>query len=181
MLKKLLAKSLKTAVDFKFIKQVVGKAAKIAMIDYESFTETTTLEKLFRGRDGVAILFHIKDPNTGKITPIGHWCLLLKATKKNKNRIQFFDSLGLGLRKILALTNESHFLLDMLKNSKWADSKVKLQTQGKDFRECGSFVAVRAVFKDLTNTQFARLIGRSADNTVVMMTLLHYVDYYDIL
>ena len=67
MLKKLLAKSLKTAVDFKFIKQVVGKAAKIAMIDYESFTETTTLEKLFRGRDGVAILFHIKDPNTGAL------------------------------------------------------------------------------------------------------------------
>ena len=69
----------------------------VGFIDYESFTPKTTLANVFKKRDCLAILFHIKNPSTGQITAIGHWTLLIKPSKANKNTYQFFDSLGLGL------------------------------------------------------------------------------------
>jgi len=99
-LNKLLKESLKIPVEFAFIKSVVGKASKLGMVDYESLNKKTTLKSIFGSNDCVAILFHIV--HDGVVTPIGHWCLLIKA--KGKNHIQFFDSLGLGLKKILHKT-----------------------------------------------------------------------------
>ena len=178
----LLKESLNIPVGFDFIKDVVNGTYKIAMIDYESFTAKTTLEHIFKnGRDCVAILFHIKDPSSGRVTPIGHWTLFIKASKANKNRYQFFDSLGLGLKKILMKTHESHFLWDLLRKKKWEDSTQQLQTQGKHFKECGSFVGLRGRFGNLTNKEFVRFLRngkRRADTAVVMLTLLYYIKHY---
>jgi len=177
-----LKSSLNIPVDFDFIKDVVDKTYKIAMIDYESFTAKTTLQHVFKhGRDCVAILFHIKDVATGKVTPIGHWTLLIKPSKANKNRYQFFDSLGMGLKKILLKTHESPHLWNLLKNKKWDDSTQALQTQGRHFKECGSFVGVRARLGQLTNKQFVQFIRdgkRKADKNVVLLTLLTYIKHY---
>ena len=172
----LLKVSLDTPVDFDFIKSVVGDAYKIGMVDYESFTARTTLAHILKNRDCVAILFHIKNPRTGSVTPTGHWTLLIKPSAANKNTYQFFDSLGLGLRKILLRTHESPFLMNLLKNKKWQDSTVALQKQAIHYKDCGAFVGVRGVFGDLTNKQFVGLFkGTKADKTVVTMTLLHYL------
>lgn len=179
MLKRYLTESLETAVDFGFIKSVVGDAYKIAMLDYESFTENTTLAKVFKKRDCVAILFHIVTAS-GNVTPIGHWTLLIKATKKMP--IQFYDSLGFGLRKILSVTHEKPYLWNLLSKVKWTDSTVQMQTQGKMFRECGAFVGVRALMGGLTNSQFVKFLktksSKKSDQTVIMLTLLHYIKYY---
>ena len=179
----LLKDSLDIPVDFAFIKKVVGNSYKIAMLDYESFTSKTTLKRIFKdGRDCVAILFHIKDPSTGRVTPIGHWTLLIKASKNNNNTIQFFDSLGMGLKKILLRTHESPHLLNILRNKRWSDSTVALQTQGRHFKECGSFCGVRGKMGGLTNKQFVKFLrngkSRKADKTVVMLTLLTYIEHY---
>lgn len=174
--------SLNIPVDFAFIKEVVNGTYKIAMLDYESFTEKTTLKHIFKhGRDCVAILFHIKDVITGRVTPIGHWTLLIKPSKANKQRYQFFDSLGMGLKKILLRTHESPHLWNLLRHKKWDDSTQALQTQGKHFKECGSFVGVRGRLGGLTNKEFVRFIrngSRKADKNVVMLTLLTYIKHY---
>ena len=70
--------ALNTAVDYTFIKQVIGNRYKVGFIDYESFTPKTKLANLFKKRDCLAILFHIKNPSTGEVTSIGHWTLLIK-------------------------------------------------------------------------------------------------------
>lgn len=174
----LLKDSLKIPVEWNFIKKVVGNSCKIGMIDYESITQKTTLKKIFGNNDCVAVLFHIL--HDGVITPIGHWCLLIKA--KGNNPIQFFDSLGLGMKKILAKTKEKPFLWKLLKRARYTDSSVPLQTQGRDFKECGSFVASRAKLFGLTNPEFVvflrGLLG--PDKNVVMLTLYHYIDYYHV-
>ena len=179
MLKRYLTESLETAVDFGFIKSVVGDTYKIAMLDYESFTENTTLEKIFKKRDCVAILFHIVTA-AGNVTPIGHWTLLIKATKKKP--IQFYDSLGFGLRKILSVTHEKPHLLNILQGKKWTDSTVAMQTQGRMFRECGAFVAVRALLANLTNSEYVKFLrtksSQKSDRMVITLTLLHYIKYY---
>lgn len=179
MLKRYLTESLSTAVDFGFIKSVVGDSYKIAMLDYESFTENTTLARVFKKRDCVAILFHIVTPS-GDVTKIGHWTLLIKATKKNP--IQFFDSLGFGLRKILSITHEKPYLWSLLSKVKWTDSTVAMQTQGKQFRECGAFVGVRGLMGGLTNSEFVKFLktksSKKSDQVVIMLTLLHYIKYY---
>ena len=96
----------------------------------------------------------------------------------NNKTHQFFDSLGLGLRKILLRTHEEPYLLNLLKRTKWSDSTVALQTQGTQYRECGAFVGTRAFFGNMTNKEFVRLFkGKKADKTVVMLTLLHYIDH----
>jgi len=127
--------ALNTAVDYTFIKKVIGNRYKVGFIDYESFTPKTTLANVFKKRDCLAILFHIKNPSTGEVTAIGHWTLLIKPSKGNKKTYQFFDSLGLGLRKILMRTHESPHLWNLLnkKGVKWADSTKALQTQGSHF------------------------------------------------
>ena len=88
----------------------------------------------------------------------------------------------MGLRKILLRTHESPHLLNMLRKKKWEDSKVALQTQGSHFKECGSFCGVRAKMGGLTNKQFVKFLRdggtRKADKTVVMLTLLTYVEHY---
>lgn len=122
----LLTDSLKIPVDFSFIKQVVGGAAKMKMMDYENFNAKTTLASIFGGHDCVCILFHLIE--NGRVTPVGHWCVLIKGTP-----IKFFDSLGMGLRKILATTHEKPWLLKLLKKVKYEDSNVALQTQGERF------------------------------------------------
>ena len=179
MLKRYLTEALDTAVDFGFIKSIVGDSYKIAMLDYESFTPATTLSKIFKKRDCVAILFHIIGAS-GNVTPIGHWTLLIKATKKMP--IQFYDSLGFGLRKILSVTHEKPYLWNLLSNVKWSDSTVAMQTQGKHFKECGSFVGVRGLMGGLTNSQFVKFLktktSQKSDQLVVMLTLLHYIKYY---
>lgn len=170
--------ALKTAVDYTFIKDVIGDRYKVGFIDYESFTHKTTLAKLFKTKDCLAILFHIKNPTTGQVTSIGHWTLLIKRSKTNKQTYQFFDSLGLGLRKILLLTHESPHLWSLLKKEKWADSSKALQTQGSQFRECGAFVGFRGFMGHLTNREFVALFkGKKADKVVVTITLLHYIDH----
>ena len=134
------------------------------MIDYESLNKST-LKTIFGSNDCVAILFHIV--HDGVVTPIGHWCLLIKA--KGKNPIQFFDSLGLGLKKILHKTNEKPWL--------W-----NLQTQGRDFKECGSFVATRGFFYGLSNSEYVSMLGGllGPDRNVVFLTLMHYIDFYHV-
>ena len=172
--------ALKTAVDYNFIKCVIGNRFKVGFIDYESFTSKTTLANIFKKRDCLAILFHIKNPSTGQITAIGHWTLLIKPRKSNNKTYQFFDSLGLGLRKILMLTHEEPHLWKLLhkKGVKWADSSKALQTQGKQFLECGAFVGFRGFMCDLTNKQFVGLFkGEKADKLVVTLTLLHYLNH----
>ena len=174
----LLKDSLKIPVEWDFIKKVVGSSCKIGMVDYESLTPKTTLKKIFGSNDCVAILFHIV--HDGVVTPIGHWCLLIKA--KGSNPIQFFDSLGLGLSKILALTKEKPYLRKLLKKVRFEDSSVALQTQGRDFKECGSFVASRAKLFGLSNPEFVTFLKGllGPDKNVVMLTLYHYMDYYHV-
>ena len=174
----LLKTALNTAVDFDFIKRVTAGVYKVGMLDYESLTARTTLANIFKKNDCVAILFHIKNPKTGTVTAVGHWTLLIKASSANKKTHQFFDSLGLGLRKILLRTHEEPYLLNLLKNTKWADSSVALQTQGNHYKECGAFVGTRAFFGNLTNKEYVRLFkGKKADKTVVMLALLHYINH----
>ena len=174
----LLKDSLKIPVEWAFIKKVVANTCKIGMLDYESLSKKSTLKTIFGKNDCVAILFHIV--HDGVVTAIGHWTLLVKA--KGKNPIQFFDSLGLGLKKILHKTTEAPWLWKLLKKVKYVDSSVPMQTQGKDFKECGSFVATRARFYGLSNPEFVvflrGLLG--FDKNVVMLTLYHYIDYYHI-
>jgi len=164
--------SMATPVDFRFIKYLSDRT-DIRMVDYESITAKTTLAKVFGKAKYVAILFHIIA--NGKVTRIGHWCLLIKGSP-----IRFFDSLGLGLYKILKLTNEEPHLLKLLGKRKWENSTNKLQTQGSNFKECGCFVGLRARFGKLTNTQFVKFIrsGGKPDETAVMLALLHYISFY---
>ena len=168
--------ALNTAVDYTFIKEVIGNRYKVGFIDYESFTSKTTLTNIFKKRDCLAILFHIKNPSTGQITAIGHWTLLIKPSKTNKKTYQFFDSLGLGLRKILIRTHEEPHLLNLLKKKgvKWSDSSKALQTQGSQFRECGDFVGFRGFMGDFFVALFK---GKKADKLVVTITLLHYMTH----
>ena len=66
-----------------------------------------------------------------------------------------------------------------LKGHKWENSSV-LQRFGSHFRECGSFVSVRAKFWKLTNSAFVRLIKSynktKPDETAVLLVLLHYLE-----
>ena len=174
----LLKQSLKIPVEFNFIKQVAGKATKLGMVDYESLNKKSTLKSIFGSNDCVAILFHIV--HDGVVTPIGHWTLLVKA--KGKNPIQFFDSLGLGLKKILHKTNEKPWLWNLLKKVKWADSGHALQTQGRDFKECGSFCATRAHFFGLSNSEYVTFLRGllGPDKNVVFLCLMHYIDFYHV-
>ena len=138
---RLLKISRETPVDFHFIKKLAGIGNRLRMVDHETgINQKTTLKKIFGKADCVAVLFHII--HNGVTTPIGHWCLLIKGSKKRP--IRFFDSLGLGLRKIYRLTGETPYLLELLKKRKWENSSKKLQTQGKHFKECGCFVGLRA-------------------------------------
>ena len=175
---RLLKISRETPVDFHFIKKLAGIGNRLRMVDHETgINQKTTLKKIFGKADCVAVLFHII--HNGVTTPIGHWCLLIKGSKKRP--IRFFDSLGLGLRKIYRLTGETPYLLELLKKRKWENSSKKLQTQGKHFKECGCFVGLRAKLNHLTNSEFVRFIksapGKS-DNTAVMLALLTYFEYY---
>ena len=175
----LVKSALHEAVAFDFIKKVVGQSCKIKQIQHESIGKKT-LQQLFDGHDAVAVLFNVIHGNTR--SAIGHWCLLLK--KQAKRKMQFFDSLGLGLKKVYGITHERPILLKLLSGHDWEDSKVKLQTMGTDFRECGSYCAVRAKFHKMTNKQFVHLIKShnfaKPDETCVLLTLLHYLDFFHI-
>ena len=178
-LRKLVKSALHEAVAFDFIKKIVGQSCKLKRIDHESIGNKT-LKQLFDGHDCVAILFNVLH---GKVrSPIGHWCLLMKKQKERK--MSFFDSLGLGLKKVYGITHEQPTLLKLLRHEKWEDSHVKLQTMGTDFRECGSYCGVRAKFHRMTNKQFVHLIKShnfaSPDETCVLLTLLHYLDFFHI-
>ena len=181
-LRKLVKSALHEAVAFDFIKKVVGNSCKLKRIDHESIGKKT-LKQVFDGHDAVAVMFNVLHGNTR--SEIGHWCLLLQKTKKRK--IQFFDSLGLGLRGkkgVYSITHERPVLLKLLQHEKWEDSTVKLQTMGTDFRECGSYCALRAKFHRMTNQQFVHLIKShnfaKPDETCVLLTLLHYLDFFHI-
>ena len=174
-LRSLIKRAIDTPVSFAFIKRVTGKSVKIRMVDHESgLSEKPSLADIFKGKEAVAILLHILQ---GK-QPIGHWVVLLKATANRK--IQFFDSLGLGLYKLYDLTHESPKLLHALRGRQWANQTVQLQRFGSHYRECGAFVAVRAKFHKLTNGAFTRLIKSynktKPDETAVLLVLLHYLE-----
>ena len=171
----LIKRGLDTPVDFAFIKRVVGSKPDIRMVDHETgLKNKPSLADVFKGRQAVAILLHIMQ---GK-TPVGHWVLLLKARKGIK--ISFFDSLGLGLYKLYALTHEEPKLLHALKGHKWENSTVQLQRFGDHFRECGAFVSIRAKFFTLSNPAFVKLIKSynktKPDETAVLLVLLHYLE-----
>ena len=171
----LLKRGLDVPVDFGFIKRVVGKTVKIRMVDHESVLgHRPSLTDVFKGHGAVAILLHILQGNTR----IGHWTLLIQ--KRGKQKISFFDSLGLGLYKLYDLTHEEPKLLHALHGHKWENSTVQLQRFGSHFRECGAFVSVRAKFFKLSNPQFVRLIRSwnktKPDSTAVMLVLLHYLE-----
>lgn len=178
-LKTLVKSALHEAVAFDFIKKVVGQSCKIKKVDHESIGNKT-LDQLFDGHDCLAILFNVIHGNTR--SAIGHWCLLLKKQKRRK--MQFFDSLGLGLKKIYGITHEKPLLKKVLSGHVWEDSSVKLQTMGTDFRECGAYCAVRAKFHKMTNKQFVHMIKShnfaKPDETAVLLTLLTYLDFFHI-
>ena len=174
-LQTLIKRGLDTPVDFSFIQRVVGKTLTIRMVDHESgLSAKPSLTEVLKGKQAVAILLHIQQ---GK-TPVGHWVLLLAPRKGRK--ISFFDSLGLGLYKLYALTKEEPKLLHALKGHKWENSKVQLQRFGDHYRECGAFVAIRAKFFKLSNPAFVRLIRSynktKPDETAVLLVLLHYLE-----
>ena len=174
-LQSLIKRAIDTPVSFAFIKRVTGKSVKIRMVDHESgLPEKPSLADVFKGKEAVAILLHILQ---GK-SPVGHWVLLLKATKTR--RLQFFDSLGLGLYKLYDLTHESPKLLHALQGHVWANQTTQLQRFGNHYRECGAFIAVRAKFHKLTNGAFTRLIKSynktKPDETAVLLVLLHYLE-----
>ncbi len=79
-LRTLVKSALHEAVAFDFIKKVVAQSCKIKQIQHESIGKKT-LQQLFDGHDAVAILFNVIHGNT----------------KQAKRKMQFFDSLGLGL------------------------------------------------------------------------------------
>ena len=175
---KLLRVSRETPVDFQFIKKLSSIGNRIRMVDHErGINKKTTLKKIFGTAQCVAILFHLIRDN--RVTPIGHWCLLIKGARGKP--IKFFDSLGLGLTRIYKLTQEVPYLLKMLQGKRWENSNQKLQTQGQHFKECGCFVGMRARLAHLSNKEFVRFIrsgpGKS-DDTVVMLALLEYLQYY---
>ena len=174
-LQTLVKRAVDTPVSFAFIKRVTGKSVKIRMVDHESgLSHRPSLADVFKGSGAVAILLHILQ---GK-SPVGHWVLLLKATPRRK--IQFFDSLGLGLYKLYDLTHEEPKLLHALKGHSWQNSSVQLQRFGSHFRECGAFISVRAKFHKLTNGAFVKLIKSynktKPDETAVLLVLLHYLE-----
>ena len=175
---KLLKVSRETPVDFYFIKKLAALGSKIRMVDHETgINQKTTLKKIFGKATCVAILFHIV--RNGVATPVGHWCLLIKGSSKSP--IRFFDSLGLGLLKIYRLTGETPWLLKLLKNRKWENSTQKLQRQGSQYKECGCWVGMRAKLNHMSNSQFVKFMRSGpgkTDNTVVMMALLTYLEFY---
>ena len=168
-----------TPVDFDFIKRVVGKSPTIRFVDHESgLPPRPTLQDVFKGHQAVAILLHIVQ---GK-SKIGHWVALIQG--RNKMKISFFDSLGLGLYRLYGITHEQPKLLHALKGHKWENSKVQLQRFGSHYRECGAFVSVRCKFWKLSNPAFVRLIKSynktKPDDTAVMLVLLHYLEDEDV-
>jgi len=174
-LQTLVNRAVDTPVSFAFIKRVTGKSVKIRMVDHESgLSHKPSLADVFKGSEAVAILLHILQ---GK-SPVGHWVLLLKATPQRK--IQFFDSLGLGLYKLYDLTHEEPKLLHALRGHSWQNSSVQLQRFGSHYRECGAFISVRAKFHKLTNGAFVKLIKSynktKPDETAVLLVLLHYLE-----
>ena len=174
-LQTLVNRAVDTPVSFAFIKRVTGKSVKIRMLDHESgLSHRPSLADVFKGKAAVAILLHILQG----ASPVGHWVLLLKATPTRK--IQFFDSLGLGLYKLYDLTHEEPKLLHALKGQSWQKSSVQLQRFGDHYRECGAFISVRAKFHKLTNGAFVKLIKSynktKPDETAVLLVLLHYLE-----
>ena len=178
-LQTLISRGLDTPVDFTFIKRVVGQSPSIRMVDHESgLKHNPSLSDVFKGKKAVAILLHIIQ---GK-SRIGHWVCLIQKT--NKNKIQFFDSLGLGLYRLYKLTHEEPKLLRALEGHKWTNSTVQIQRFGNHFRECGAFVSIRLKLYKLTNSAFIRLMRSynktQPDRTAVLMVLLHYLDEEDV-
>ena len=174
-LQTLVNRAVDTPVSFAFIKRVTGKSVTIRMVDHESgLSHRPSLAEVFKGKEAVAILLPILQGSS----PVGHWVVLLKATPKRK--IQFFDSLGLGLYKLYDLTHEEPKLLHALKGHSWQNSSVQLQRFGDHYRECGAFVSVRAKFHKLTNGAFVKLIKSynktKPDETAVLLVLLHYLE-----
>ena len=164
-------------VDFAFIKSVVKPMLKVHMIEHEHLPEKPDLARdVFKGSDAVAILFRVFHADLP--TEVAHWCCLLKASHGKK--VRFYDSLALNLRKIYALTGESPKMVYALRNTNYEKSHTKMQEMVRKQKYCGTAVACRLRYPQMSNKQFERHIlsyDRSRPGqTMTLMTLFHYYD-----
>ena len=148
--------------------EVVALAYRKGMktMDYEQL-EGKSLSKLLPNDSAILILF---TDHSQPSKPIGHFCLLFKF----KNKIEFFDPLGLGLRNVTSITHSRKFLQKLLQNHDFHNNKFKYQRREEDVNTCGRHCATRWNLAQLSPDKYQRFMHDDRlhpDDIVTLMTM----------
>jgi len=154
--------------------KALGKKEVLAMsykkglrsMDYEDLAGKS-LSMLLPNESGILILF---TDHSHPDKPVGHFCLLYKA----RNRIVFFDPLGLGLRNVTTITHSRKHLQKLLQGRDFHNNKVKYQSREDDVQSCGRHCVTRWNCSHLSPKKYQMLMHSkqlSPDDIVTLMTM----------
>ena len=154
------------ALSFNDLKQMMG-GDPVKLMRYDDL-KGMTIEELLSGPP-VIILLQIEAADAPKV---GHWICMLD----HGSHYEHFDSYGLTVDEELALTHESRFMSDMIKNSSKPveQSTHRLQEMREGVNTCGRWTVERLKHKELELPEFVRFIRKVhhiPDVAVTMLTL----------
>ena len=145
---------------------------KVKVITYQELENYDTINQVLEPHDAVIILYQ-------QTKNVGHWASIIK----QKNTIEIFDSLGVGLDHELEFSDYNKrrhggtpipHLTNLLNESNY-EVQVNLrqiQNDGSHINTCGRWAGLRVRFRDVPMKKFIDMFKNSKNNPDYMVTAL---------
>ena len=160
-----------TPISYNDMAKIWRGRIKPNFVELDKVPHDPTVKDFFGGEDTCAVLCNLHNPDT---TPsdTNHWICMIKKT----NHIDFFDSLGHSPKGLTHHLKGSPALLNLSRKIRFKYNSVKLQKFSSKINDCGCFVAIRLLKKDLSPQAFAHWLTHGFLRPDISVSMLCFLD-----
>ena len=146
---------------------------------YDSLAKFKTLKAALQGKDMLVVLYQVHSKTSNKLVNMpGHFVVI---NARSPGPVEYFSSSGWTVSQELSATHEDPKIFKRLLPKNFIYNSVALEHMG-DRNTCWRWCLVRCVLGHVSLKDFQKLfkqkvILRSSDDAIVLMTLLKTIEF----
>ena len=149
------------------------------VVKYDSLAKTKNLKQALAGKDMLVVLYNVHSNTRKKLNVAGHFIVINARSKKQP--VEYFSSSGWTVSQELAATHSDPSIFKRLLPKNFIYNSTKFEGGG-DINTCWRWVLARCVLGHIALKDFQKLfrqkvIVRSVDDVIILMTLLRTIEH----
>ena len=174
MLSRIIRENVKKPLSIEMLRTIVPSWCRVEF--YDKLSKFKTLREALQGKTCICVLYQIHDKKQNVQNKAGHFILINTA-----NGTEYFSSSGWSAAQELAATHSDPNIFKRLLPKNFVYNTTKFEGTG-DINTCWRWCLARCVLGHITLKDFQKLfrqkvIVRSTDDAVILMTILRTIEH----